>query len=58
MKVRFKLSTSPNGCIVELTENLIDTFPEIEEFKRKNIKAGWKDLLHTRLFNYIKDFLE
>lgn len=57
-KVRFKLSTSPNGCIVELTENLIDPFPEIEEFKRKNRKAGWKDLLHTRLFNYIIDFLE
>ena len=52
-EVIFDLSTTPQGCLVQLNASILDPFPVMEEFTRKNMKAGWKDLLHTRLVNYV-----
>ena len=52
-EVHFELSSTPHGCLVILTEKLLQPFPAIKEFKRTNRKTGWKSVLQSRLVDAV-----
>ena len=49
----FEISSSPKGCILKLTANILSPFPEMEEFSRESMQTGWTDLIQTRLKDYV-----
>ena len=49
----FSIEPAPEGSLLTLTANILDPFPDIVEFSRESMLAGWTELLRTRLKNYL-----